>query len=282
MATMVQNHDLGQEAEAALRARLDPARFPRHVAVIMDGNGRWARRRGLPRIEGHRAGIKSVREIVTTCRELEIPYLTLYAFSVENWKRPAAEISALMLLLRNYLWREKKTLLDNGIRLNTIGRIRDLPETVHRSLAKVIDATAGGDHMTLSVALSYGGRADLLDAVNALVAEARAGTLPPARSARRLSPPASPRAACLIPISWCAPAANSASPTSSCGKSPTPSFSSRPCSGRTSAAAISTRRCWITSPASAASAASRPCRVRKLYFTCPPLSPTLAANCQRE
>ncbi len=179
MATMVQNHDLGQEAEAELRARLDPARFPRHVAVIMDGNGRWARGRGLPRIEGHRAGIKSVREIVTTCRELEIPYLTLYAFSVENWKRPAAEISALMLLLRNYLWREKKTLLDNGIRLNTIGRIRDLPETVHRSLAKVIDATAGGDHMTLSVALSYGGRADLLDAVNALVAEARAGTLPP-------------------------------------------------------------------------------------------------------
>ncbi|MBE7559475.1 isoprenyl transferase [bacterium] len=179
MATLLHNRELEAETDENLRARLDPARRPRHVAVIMDGNGRWARQRGLPRIEGHRAGIKSVREIVTTARELEIPFLTLYAFSVENWKRPASEVSALMLLLRNYLWREKKTLLDNGIRLNTIGRVRDLPEPVYRSLEKVIEATAGGRHMTLSVALSYGGRADLLDAVNALVEQARQGTLPP-------------------------------------------------------------------------------------------------------
>jgi len=167
-----------KELEVRLLGQLDRERLPRHVAVIMDGNGRWARQRGLPRNAGHRAGARSVREIVTTSRELGIEYLTLYAFSVENWKRPTTEITALMLLLTNYLKREKQTMLDNGIRLNTIGRTRDLPPRVHDSLQKVIDETSVGHDMTLSVALSYGGRADILDAVNRLVEEAREGRLP--------------------------------------------------------------------------------------------------------
>ena len=167
-----------KEAEERLLAQLDRERLPRHVAVIMDGNGRWARQRGLARNAGHRAGAKSVREVITASREIGIKYLTLYAFSVENWKRPTTEISALMMLLTSYLKREKQTMLDNGIRLNTIGRMHDLSPRVRDSLRKVIEETSVGRDMTLSVALSYGGRADILDAVNHLMDEAREGRLP--------------------------------------------------------------------------------------------------------
>ncbi|MGC9326192.1 MAG: isoprenyl transferase, partial [Candidatus Hinthialibacter sp.] len=149
----------------------DLRRLPRHVAVIMDGNGRWARRMRRPRIEGHRAGIKSVREIVRTCRQLEIPYLTLYAFSAENWKRPNAEINALMILLCNFLKREIREMQENKIRLQAIGRLTDLPQPVQRALDSAFRETAGGDRMQLALALSYGGRLEIVDAVKRIVRE---------------------------------------------------------------------------------------------------------------
>jgi undecaprenyl diphosphate synthase len=163
---------------ASVPDELDLKHLPRHLAIIMDGNGRWARKRGKFRIEGHRAGIRSVRDVVTACREIGIEYLTLHAFGVENWRRPTAEVSALMVLLPNFLRREKKTMLENGIRLNTIGRTDDLPDPAARTLRKVISDTAHCDRMTLTLALSYSGRSDLLDAVNTLISRARSGELP--------------------------------------------------------------------------------------------------------
>ncbi|MBD3265534.1 isoprenyl transferase [bacterium] len=157
---------------------IDLTRLPRHVAIIMDGNGRWAKAANKPRVEGHRAGIKSVREVVRTCRELGIPYLTLYAFSAENWKRPSAEINALMILLCNYLRREIREMQDNGIRLNTIGRIENLPRAVQRALARAKDDTKEGSRMTLSLALSYGGRNEIIDAVKKLATQVKQGDLP--------------------------------------------------------------------------------------------------------
>src|SRR3954463_3833252 len=121
--------------------QIEPAALPRHVAVIMDGNGRWARKRGLPRVAGHRAGTRAVREVVEGCAELHIPALTLYAFSVENWKRPRTEVSTLMSLLKEYLARELETLCKNNIRLRTIGRTDELDETVRTELARTIADT---------------------------------------------------------------------------------------------------------------------------------------------
>jgi len=152
----------------AEEAGVDIHRMPQHVAVIMDGNGRWAKSMNRPRIEGHRAGIKSVREIVRTCRQLEIPFLTLYAFSAENWKRPGAEINALMVLLCTFLKREITEMKENGIRLNSIGRSQDLPSPVRRTLENAKQQTARGDKMTLSLALSYGGRTEIIDAVKTI------------------------------------------------------------------------------------------------------------------
>lgn len=157
-----------QLAEAA---GVDLQRLPRHVAIIMDGNGRWARQMKRPRIEGHRAGIKSVREIVRTCRQLEIPYLTLYAFSAENWKRPGTEINALMVLLCNFLKREVRELQENAIRLKAIGRLSDLPNPVQRALQQAREASISGERMQLSLALSYGGRLEIIDAVRRIVRE---------------------------------------------------------------------------------------------------------------
>lgn len=143
---------------------VDLTRLPKHVAIIMDGNGRWAKSAKKPRIEGHRAGIQSVREIVRTCRELEIPYLTLYAFSAENWKRPSAEVNALMILLCNFLKREIREMQENNICLQTIGRTAELPKPVQRALENSKRETASGQKMTLSLALSYGGRNEIVDA----------------------------------------------------------------------------------------------------------------------
>src|SRR6201990_431904 len=129
--------------EETLLDRIDLARLPRHVAVIMDGNGRWAKGRNLPRVEGHRAGIASVREIVETAARLELPVITLYAFSVENWKRPRYEVATLMMLLQEYLRRELATLMDNDIRFAPIGRIDGLDPSVRRELRYAQEKTAG-------------------------------------------------------------------------------------------------------------------------------------------
>jgi undecaprenyl diphosphate synthase len=156
--------------EEELRARLEGAALPTHVAVIMDGNGRWARSRSLARIRGHQAGVKAVREAVTACREVGVKYLTLYAFSSENWERPTLEVRALMQLLKNYLVGERDELLEKQIRLEAMGRLDRLPKDVRAELDKTMALTAPHDELTLTLALSYGGRAELTDAVRALVA----------------------------------------------------------------------------------------------------------------
>jgi undecaprenyl diphosphate synthase len=145
----------------------------------MDGNGRWAASRSLPRVAGHREGIKSVRETVTACRELGIAGLTIYAFSAENWRRPAFEVRELMMLLELYLQRELNTLLEKDIRFRTIGRIERLPATVVDWIRRVERETAGCSEMTLTLALSYSGRSEIVEAARRMVADARAGALDP-------------------------------------------------------------------------------------------------------
>ena len=145
-------------------------RLPAHVAIIMDGNGRWAAQRHLPRVEGHRAGIDAVRDTVETAARLGISVLTLYAFSVENWKRPAAEISTLMMLLKRYLRSELKTLLTNDIRFNVIGRMDDLSTDIQDELRAAMDRTANDTGMLFNIALNYGGRAEIVDAARQAIA----------------------------------------------------------------------------------------------------------------
>ncbi len=152
---------------------------PRHVAIIMDGNGRWASRQGLRRVFGHRRGARTVREITTACAELGVESLTLYAFSVENWKRPEREVRYLMRLLRQYLIDERPTLDRNGIRLRGLGRLDDLPDPVRETLDETERLTANNDTMLLRLALSYGARTELADALRAATADARAGVLDP-------------------------------------------------------------------------------------------------------
>jgi undecaprenyl diphosphate synthase len=151
--------------EEKLLNQLDFSKLPRHVAVIMDGNGRWAKQRNLPRAEGHKAGAKSVREVVETCARLGIKYLSLYAFSRENWKRPKREISTLWKLLENYLKNENEVLVKNNLRLKVIGQTRDLPAAVQRELERVQNMTKNFDRMTIILALNYGGRTEIVEAV---------------------------------------------------------------------------------------------------------------------
>ncbi len=146
----------------------------------MDGNGRWARRRGLPRIQGHRAGVKSARAAMEVCRDQGIAYLTLYTFSLENWQRPKPEVDELMRLLHRYLSREAKRLNENGIRFRALGRLDMLPPKVREKVAELTAATAGNERLHLCLALSYGGRAEIVDAINALAGERAARGLPPA------------------------------------------------------------------------------------------------------
>lgn len=156
---------------------LSPTQIPKHVAIIMDGNGRWARSRGLPRVMGHRAGIQSVRTVVETAREIGVQVLTLYAFSIENWKRSRLEVSTLMKLLDEYLDRELPTLLKNQVGLGVIGRVEGLPANVQRHLKEVIAKTRPGAKMILNLALNYGGRAEILDAVRKISDEVAQGRL---------------------------------------------------------------------------------------------------------
>jgi undecaprenyl diphosphate synthase len=154
--------------------------LPRDVAIIMDGNGRWAERRGLPRVEGHRRGADSVREIVRSARELGLAALTLYAFSEQNWARPPGEVQALMELLREYLLGERNELLQNGIRLQAIGDLRRLPAFVREPLSVLQQESAGLTGMTLCLALSYGGRQALVDAARQLAQAVADGRMRPA------------------------------------------------------------------------------------------------------
>lgn len=157
----------------------DPTRLPRHVAIIMDGNGRWAQSRSLPRVEGHRRGARSVKEVVRAARELGLPALTLYAFSYQNWKRPADEVATLMQLLRDYVIDERPEILENGIRLVAIGDVDRLPEFVRGPLDDLIRDSAHNRAMTLCLALSYGGRESLVAATRALCERVRRGELLP-------------------------------------------------------------------------------------------------------
>ncbi len=150
--------------EANLLAQIDVERLPRHIAVIMDGNGRWAKLRGRPRIFGHRAGADSVKSIVDTCARLKIQAVTLYAFSTENWKRPRAEVSGLMSMLKRFLRSELKEVNRNNIRFQAIGNIGGLAEDVQKEIAAGMNATAENTGTILSVALNYGGRAEILEA----------------------------------------------------------------------------------------------------------------------
>lgn len=154
--------------EKSILAELDLKNLPRHVAVIMDGNGRWAARKRLPRIEGHRRGIQAVREVITLSRELEIDTLTLYAFSNENWSRPASEINQLMMLLKWYLVKEVETMMSNEIRFRAVGQIDRLPESVAGLIHSVEEKTRANKKMTLVLALSYGGRTEIVDTVKRL------------------------------------------------------------------------------------------------------------------
>ncbi|RXK55647.1 di-trans,poly-cis-decaprenylcistransferase [Oleiharenicola lentus] len=152
-----------------------PGQIPQHVAIIMDGNGRWAKQRGLPRLEGHRRGVETVRTVVDAAREIGIRYITLYAFSVENWKRPPEEVSGLMGLLDYFLKRELNNLIKNRVRLLTIGRTHELPENVQRELNRVKEATKDFTEWTLVLALNYGSRTEVADAARDYAAAVQAG-----------------------------------------------------------------------------------------------------------
>ncbi|MCF8256764.1 MAG: isoprenyl transferase [Flavobacteriales bacterium] len=161
----------------AIDPRIDTLRLPQHVAVIMDGNGRWAKQRGKLRTFGHTNGVKAVRETVETAAEIGIPFLTLYAFSTENWNRPKMEVSALMTLLVRTIHKETKTLMDNNIRLNAIGDLDSLPKSCHRELNEAMERTSGNTRMTLTLALSYSAKWELVQMVRSIVKDARAGAL---------------------------------------------------------------------------------------------------------
>ncbi|MCP4230897.1 MAG: di-trans,poly-cis-decaprenylcistransferase [bacterium] len=163
-------NELENLPEEELLARMDRERLPRHIAIIMGGNGRWAKSRGFGRVRGHRAGIKSVRNAINESRRLGIEFLTLYAFSSENWKRPRKEVNALMKLLKEYLVGERQELMEKGIRFRTIGRRDVLPDFVSGELDDTVSLTENNRDMTLTLALSYGGRAEIVDAVNDIIA----------------------------------------------------------------------------------------------------------------
>lgn len=170
-----------QEADdkAAQKRLLEKGRLPRHIAIIMDGNGRWAKEKGLNRTEGHREGIETVREIVKASSRLGVEYLTLYAFSIENWKRPVAEVGILMRLLEHYLKAELDELHQNNVKILTIGKTNSLPKVVQKLLYKAIETTKENTGLTLTLALSYGGRGDIVRAVQMISLDVRRGKVSP-------------------------------------------------------------------------------------------------------
>ncbi|MBW1731760.1 MAG: isoprenyl transferase [Deltaproteobacteria bacterium] len=165
---------------------IDKSKLPTHVAIIMDGNGRWAKRRGLPRVRGHQQGAETVREVVRTTRQIGIPWLTLYAFSMENWKRSDLEVRALMNLLEQFLKDELEEMTENGIRLKAIGRLEKLPTSTRKLLFETMDKTSQGEDMTLTLALSYGGRQEILDAVRKIAVSVEKKKIQPKEIDHRL------------------------------------------------------------------------------------------------
>jgi undecaprenyl diphosphate synthase len=161
------------EIDEALARAIDPQRLPVHIAVIMDGNGRWARRRGQLRVAGHKAGMRPVRTVIETCAQMGIGALTLYAFSLENWKRPRTEVEMLWRLLRTYLRLELPELNRQGVRLHVIGRMDSLPYQVRADLNEALERTAGNGGLQVNLAINYGGRAEIVDAVKKLVEDAK-------------------------------------------------------------------------------------------------------------
>ena len=158
---------------------LDPEFLPKHVAIIMDGNGRWAKKRLLNRIKGHKKGTEVVRSIVKACREIEIPILTLYAFSTENWKRPKTEVTALMAILKSFLETEQEEMMENDIHLNAIGQVERLPDAVQNILRSTIDLTKNNKGLMLNLALSYGGRDEIVRAVRQIAKKVKNGIIDP-------------------------------------------------------------------------------------------------------
>lgn len=157
---------------------IDRAKVPAHVAIIMDGNGRWAAQRGLPRLAGHKAGEAAIKRIVRTAPEVGVKYLTLYTFSVENWRRPEDEVSGLMKLFRETLEQELTELHENGVQIHVIGRLQELLEETRSAFERAIELTKNNQRLVLNIALNYGGRTEILDAVNALIQEASRGETP--------------------------------------------------------------------------------------------------------
>lgn len=170
---------MNSSVSPAVTDSLDVSKLPGHVAIIMDGNGRWAEKRLMNRIKGHQAGAETVRRIVRTCREIGIPLLTLYAFSTENWQRPEIEVVTLMSLLKKFLDSERNEMIENNIRLNAIGQLESLPEDVRISLKRTMDLTGKNEGMILNLALSYGGRAEIVNMVKAIAGKARDGKMNP-------------------------------------------------------------------------------------------------------
>jgi undecaprenyl diphosphate synthase len=168
-----------KSGKSGTEGSVDIANSPAHVAIIMDGNGRWAREKGLSRVKGHRAGMESIRDIVRAAGEFGIKYLTLYAFSVENWKRPKREVSSLMMLLKRFLKREERELNENNVRLRVIGRVGELPADVQKWIRRVIDGTSKNTGLTLVLALNYGSRTEIEDAVRKITGKCIAGRLSP-------------------------------------------------------------------------------------------------------
>jgi undecaprenyl diphosphate synthase len=176
MQALLESLKPGHPDEALARA-INPERLPAHIAIIMDGNGRWARRRGQLRVAGHKAGMRPVRTVIETCSQMGIQALTLYAFSIENWKRPRTEIEMLWRLLRAYLRLELPEMMRQQIRMNAIGRLDALPPQVHAELLEVLAETAANRGLHVNLAINYGGRAELVDAVKALVEAAARGEI---------------------------------------------------------------------------------------------------------
>jgi len=162
-----------------LQAQIVPEKVPQHIAIIMDGNGRWAKQKGMPRVLGHRSGVKSVREVTEAAAEIGVQYLTLYAFSTENWNRPAAEVTALMTLLVETIKGEVRELNKNGVRLMAIGELESLPASTYKTLMQGIEETKNNDRLTLVLALNYSAKWEIARAARLLAQEAQAGTISP-------------------------------------------------------------------------------------------------------
>ena len=229
---------------------------PRHVAIIMDGNGRWAKNRGLARIKGHEQGAEAVRKCVEACGELKIEFLTLYAFSAENWQRPKTEVLALMHLLERFLKEKTPELLEKNVRLQAIGRLTDLPNACQRQLHKSIERTAGNDGLTLILALSYGSRLEIIDGIKSLLRQIEGGHIDSAMIDTEMFSKHLYTRYIRIPICSSALRAKCDSRTSSSGNFPIPRCMSRRSSGRILPRKISRRRWRNLGDGNGATAAS--------------------------